>query len=311
MTMTKKYITLSSIIVILLATLIFLYAFKDKGYSLPKFDKIENEITKIEITRNGKTMTLENDLNKWKEKESGYIVGKTYITDMTNSLQNVKIKDFVSRGNAQTLSQYNLNDENKMNVKAYDKNGKLARDIDIGSAAIIFDNVYGRKAGDKKIYLIESGKSMKDVFDKMPKDIRNTSIISILTFDLKEFTINSGGKNYTLTRKDTEEDGKKKTLWLPSWKDDAYVDEKMMSSSLYFFTYIGAEGFSEKLFKDTEWEYKIDYVKNDGEKISLYLLEKYENGSYTMATTEDDTIYLVGKEVYEKLKEAIETIIKA
>ena len=49
----KKYIILSSIVVVLAVILILTVTLKNKGYSLPQFKTINTQLSEITITRNG------------------------------------------------------------------------------------------------------------------------------------------------------------------------------------------------------------------------------------------------------------------
>ena len=62
----KKYIILSSIVVVLAIILILTVTLKNKGYSLPQFKTINTQLSEITITRNGnETITIKFNDNKW------------------------------------------------------------------------------------------------------------------------------------------------------------------------------------------------------------------------------------------------------
>ena len=174
---TKKYITLSSIIVVLIIILIATMFLKNRGYSLPTLKAINSNISEIIVNRGlNETISIKYKDNNWIINDK-YNADDALIDSMTNALNNIQPVEIVSRGDDDTISKYKLSDEEVLSVKALDSSSKEVRNIKFGMKSTFGNSVYGKIDNDKNIYLLgNTASNPKDIFDKTQNDLINKNI---------------------------------------------------------------------------------------------------------------------------------------
>jgi len=177
----KEYIVLG---IIILVSLIFLVLKKSDqvNYELPEFTKMKaDEISRIEVSREGELLKIIQDGEKWKVGEQGFPADSSKVDKIKKIVANLEITELISR--AENLDRYGLNDSEKMEVKAYNLEGKVLREFVVGNASSTNQHTYIRIKNDKNVY--HARESFNQDFKKSVDDFRDNSV---LKFDREEIT---------------------------------------------------------------------------------------------------------------------------
>lgn len=304
--MKKKYLTLISTIIVLSIILVVTVLFKNKGYFLPRLKDIKNDITNITIVKNGdNSIVIKKDVDNW-IIDGKYKAEKSFIEDMINVINGIKVAELVSRGSKEALEKYKLVSPEKINVKAFGDNNKELRDFSIGMKASFNYQVYGQIKNNKNIYLLEASQNPREVFDKTVDDLRNKTIVSIQTSAIDKVSIDTKNANYTIEKSITDTNT---VYWQTDWKNSLPLDNTVVASSLLLLGNIKADGFLDSNILKMPLLYKVDIVYTNG-NISWSLFNKLENNLYEMSVKNDDTRYYVSENVAVDIIKDIENIIK-
>lgn len=304
--MKKKYLTLISTIIVLSIILVVTVLFKNKGYFLPRLKNIKNDITNITIVKNGdNSIVIKKDGDNW-IIDGKYKAEKSFMEDMINVINGIKVSELVSRGSKEALEKYKLVSPEKINVKAFGDNNKELRDFSVGMKASFNYQVYGQIKNNKNIYLLEASQNPREVFDKTVDDLRNKTIVSIQTSAIDKVSIDTKNANYTIEKSITDTNT---VYWQTDWKNSLPLDNTVVASSLLLLGNIKADGFLDSNIPKMPLLYKVDIVYTNG-NISWSLFNKLENNLYEMSVENDDTRYYVSENVAVDIIKDIENIIK-
>ena len=254
---TKKYITLSSIIVVLIIILIATMFLKNRGYSLPTLKAINSNISEIIVNRGlNETISIKYKDNNWIINDK-YNADDALIDSMTNALNNIQPVEIVSRGDDDTISKYKLSDEEVLSVKALDSSSKEVRNIKFGMKSTFGNSVYGKIDNDKNIYLLgNTASNPKDIFDKTQNDLINKTISKIRNDEIDSITIEYNNNSYTLERQKNDTNNN----WVKTWNNNT-VKGNDVYTSIFTLANLNADGIitNESINKNASL-YKINIL---------------------------------------------------
>ena len=297
----KKYIILSSIVVVLAVILILTVTLKNKGYSLPQLKAINTQLSEITITRNGnETITIKFNDNKWIVNDK-YNADVKAVESITNAFNNIQPVELLSRGSSEVLDKYSLTDNEALIVKAKDSSSKEVRNIKFGMKANFGNLVYAQINNDKNVYLIGNTPiNPKDIFDKTEDDLINKTISSIKIDDINKITISYNNNSYTLEKTDS-------TNWTKTW-NNKNVNQDDIYTSLYSIANLEADGLIKDDSQKSNLLYKIEIYLSDNKTVSYNIYSKTDN--YEIELLNDNNRYYLLESNFQNLEEKINDIIK-
>lgn len=302
---TKKYITLSSIIAVLIIILIATIFLKNRGYSLPTLKAINSNISEIIVNRGlNETISIKYKDNNWIINDK-YNADTALIDSMTNALNKIQPVEIVSRGDDNTISKYKLSDEEVLSVKALDSSSKEVRNIKFGMKSTFGNSVYGRIDNDKNIYLLgNTASNPKDIFDKTQNDLINKTISKIRNDEIDSVTIEYNN-TYTLERQKNDTNNN----WVKTWNNNT-VKGNDVYTSIFTLANLNADGIitNESINKNTSL-YKIN-IQSANNNISYEILNKLDDNNYEIVKNNDNNRYYMTETSFNTFIEAINYIIK-
>ncbi len=303
---TKKYITLSSIIVILIIILIAITFLKNRGYSLPTMKAINSNISEITIKRGAnETISIKNNDNKWIINDK-YNADNSLIDTITNALNTIQPIEIVSRGNDDTISKYKLSDEEALTVLALDSSSKEVRNIKFGMKSTFGNSVYAKINNDKNIYLLgNTASNPKDIFDKAENDLINKTITKIKNDDISKITIEYNNNSYALEKNTNDTNN----TWIKTWNNNT-VKADDLYTSIFSLANLNADGLitNDSISKNTSL-YKINIQTSDN-NVSYEILNKLNDNNYEIVNANDNNRYYMNENSFNKFEEEINSIIK-
>lgn len=303
---TKKYITLSSIIVVLIIILIATMFLKNRGYSLPTLKAINSNISEIIVNRGlNETISIKYKDNNWIINDK-YNADSSLIDSMTNALNKIQPVEIVSRGDDDTISKYKLSDEEVLSVKALDSSSKEVRNIKFGMKSTFGNSVYGKIDNDKNIYLLgNTASNPKDIFDKTQNDLINKTISKIRNDEIDSITIEYNNNSYTLERQKNDTNNN----WVKTWNNNT-VKGNDVYTSIFTLANLNADGIitNESINKNASL-YKIN-IQSTNNNMSYEILNKLDDNNYEIVKNNDNNRYYMTENSFNTFIEAINYIIK-
>lgn len=304
--MTKKYIILSSIIVILIIMLISITFMKNKGYSLPELKSIKSNISEITIKRGAnETISIKFNENKWTVNDK-YDADSLLVDAITNALNTIQPIEIVSRGDNDSISKYKLSDEEVLTVSALDSSSKEVRNIKFGMKSEFGNSVYAKINNDKNIYLLgNTAANPKDIFDKTENDLINKTITKIKNDDIQKIIIEYNNNSYTLEKSQNDTNNN----WLKTWNNST-VNANNIYASLFTLANLDADGLitNQNINKNSSL-YKINIQTSDNNNAAYEILNKLDDGIYEIVNINDNNRYYMTENSFNNFTEAVTNII--
>ncbi|EKV55994.1 hypothetical protein A966_13153 [Brachyspira hampsonii 30446] len=302
---TKKYITLSSIIAVLIIILIAVTFMKNRGYSLPKLKQINSNISEITIKRGAnETISIKYNDNKWTVNDK-YNADNNLINTITNALSSIQPIEIVSRGDDNSISKYKLTDEEALTVSALDSSSKEVRNIKFGMKSAFGNSVYAKINNDNNIYLLgNTSSNPKDIFDKTENDLINKTISQVRNDDIEQITIEYNNNSYTLAKNTNDTNN----TWIKNWNNNT-VKANDVYTSIFTLANLNADGLITNA--DTSKNlplYKINIQALNG-NVSYEVLNKLDDNNYEIVSHNDNNRYYMTESSFNTFIEAVNYII--
>jgi len=285
----KEYLILAAIIIAAGVYLTFYKADRTQ-YKLPELSKIKiDDIDRIEITARGKTIKLGKKGIDWFIAPQNYPADGAKIKGMLFEIEEMAVTDLVSESKA--YERYQLDDKNKITVKAWSKE-KLLRDFDIGKEASTYQHTFIRLPGNPNVYHVRGDFRRK--FDRQDAaELRDREVLAFDPDTLKSIRVTDGPDTLELTRKEppskdsekTEKEGAASTgptkpVWIT--KDGRQADGGTLDSFLSSINNLMCENYLEGRQKDE--------FKNPIFEISLEGKQTYVLSVFKKADEKDDAL---------------------
>lgn len=194
----KEYLILALIIAGLLVYL-FMRERDRTLYELPVLPEVtKKEITKIEITKGKTSIVLNKKDERWYIGSRQYPADQNKIKAMLDVFEDLTLTTPVSE--SQNYVRYELNDENKINAKAWQAD-KLRRDFDIGKTASTFRHTFVKIAEDDRVF--HARNNFRNAFDQAAENLRDKVVLSFQISDISGIEIKKEQTALTLTRTPT------------------------------------------------------------------------------------------------------------
>ena len=180
----KEYLILI-LIIIGLSVYLFMRTADRTFYELPQIAALEqNQITKIEISKDGQTIVLNKKDNKWYLEPHGYTADTKKVKDMLSTLGGMTLTTLVSE--SKDYGRYELNDEKRIAVKAWQQE-TLKRNFDIGKPASSFRHTFVRLDGDSRVF--HARDNFRGKFDLTVDNLRDKNVLSFKPAEISEIQI--------------------------------------------------------------------------------------------------------------------------
>ncbi len=195
----KEYIILGLIIV---AAVGYLFWRKTNvtHYKLPALAPVAAKgITKIEIDKGKRSVTLERKDGKWFVGPMAFRADKGKVNDMLNDLKQIMLTAMVS--DTKHYQRYGLGEKTRLHVRAWAKD-RLVRDLDVGKAASGYQHTFVKLPDDFRVYHAQ-GNFRYD----FSQDINALRDMTVLAFDQNKITgmtLTRGEKSLRLVKKKPE-----------------------------------------------------------------------------------------------------------
>ena len=191
----KEYIILILIIAGLSAYLIMRGSDRNL-YQLPQIAGLDQkQITKIEISKKGKSIVLNNKDNNWYLDPPGYLVDANKVNDMLNVFETLALTALVSE--SKDYVRYDLHAEEKIAVKAWQEDS-LKRNFEIGKAASSFRHTFVKLNDDSRVF--HARDNFRGKFDLTEDNLRDKSVLSFKVSDIQEIQIAKDQTSLKLAR---------------------------------------------------------------------------------------------------------------
>lgn len=206
------------IIPILIIIAISIYLFVQKSgkthYTLPDIQKIEkNDISKVRIKKGDSIIALVKEDDKWFVGPKQFLADRSLVDEMLESIGGLTLSALVSESKNDSI--YDLNEENRIEVEAYQKDTILRR-INIGKPALSYRHTFVKLDNDHRIYHCQG--NITNLFTKTIAELRDKEVLSI-NEEITELVLEKGKLKITVrklsippstdiqTKKDTQEKG--------------------------------------------------------------------------------------------------------
>ena len=186
--MKKEYFILAALIALLSAYL-FMNRENTGNYALPNLPSLEvSEITGIDIETDQTRISLIKEDNTWYAGDEKYRVDTKKVDEIIEVVKDLELTALVSE--KEDYARYELDNENKISVRV--KAGtEQVRAFDIGKAAPTYRHTFVRLNNAKEVY--HAKKSFRSDFDVSLDDLRNKSVFSFDTDDIKIVSLERKG----------------------------------------------------------------------------------------------------------------------
>ena len=197
MKLKKEYIALALVIVALVAYLA-LRKTDRTHYRLPAIGEVlQADMTKVEITKNGKTISLVRKDSRWVIEAGEFPVDPQKIGDMLAAMEKLSLSARISE--SKNYERYELGDDQKIGVKVWVGNA-VRRELEIGSTASTFRHTHVRFAGDDIVYQAQGNLRVK--FDVTADGLRDKTVLAFDMESVVKLTIRKDGKSVVVSRKE-------------------------------------------------------------------------------------------------------------
>jgi hypothetical protein len=286
----KEYIIL---LVVILGLSVYLYSRQSDRtlYQLPELSEVAaKKISKIEITGPEVKIVLNKADETWTIGSEAYLAADNKVRQMLESIEQLTLTALISE--SKNYVRYDLTEDQKISVKAW-SGGTLSRAFDIGKTDSSLKHTFVMLAEDPKVY--QAGSNIRSKFDQNIEDIRDKSVMSFSTDNIKEIQLVQGDRSVTLKREQAETPGdaadQKTTTPKAVWKtpDGKKADGSKVNELLSTLSNLDCDTYITDRAK-ADFSGPTYTVKLQGEKdyaISLYVEQEKEEKNYSATSSEN------------------------
>jgi len=245
--MKKEYLILI-VLILLFSAYLFLHKENKDNYALPEIKKIDaSQVTSLILEKKEGAIKFTRKDKQWFLTDKEYPADQALVDSMLDTLRTLKLSALVSE--KQDLKRYELNDENRILVKAMKEEDSVFEFV-VGKTAPTQNHSFVMIKNDKNIY--QANGNLKSNFDRMVEDFRDKKVMEFKEASLKKVTLEKDGKSRTLIpqeiKKETEKD-KGKTMAIWTSEDGASVDNQAVSTLLSTLTFLKCQKYLDSLTK--------------------------------------------------------------
>jgi hypothetical protein len=192
------------ILLVIIVVLVLYLSFRNRNrtqYQLPEIPKIsKSDITKIEIAKHERIITLNKDNNVWRIQPQGYLVDSVKVDNMLDIIGDLAFDSLVSE--SKNYYRYDLDEEKRIIVRAW-AGDALCRELTIGKEAASYQHTFVKLPDDPRVFLAQQG--FKRRFDQTVNDLRDKSVLSFDPAEIQEIRITTHEKTMALSKNEVPE----------------------------------------------------------------------------------------------------------
>jgi Domain of unknown function (DUF4340) len=252
--MKKEYLILI-VLILLFSAYLFLHKENKDNYTLPEIKKIDtSQVTGLVLEKKDGAITFTKKDKQWLLTEKEYPADQASVDHMLDALKALKLSALVSE--KQDLKRYELNDENRIMVKAM-KGEETVFEFFVGKPAPTQNHTFVMLQNDKNVY--HANGSLKSYFDKTVEAFRDKKVLEFKDASLKKMTIEKDGKSKTLIPKEvTKEENKEGAKDTPKEKaaviwtseDGESVDSQVVSNLISMLSFLQCQKYIDSLARE-------------------------------------------------------------
>jgi hypothetical protein len=296
----KEYII---IVVIIIALSLYLLLRKTDRtlYQLPKVHQLSKpEISRVEISKGDISIVLNRNDENWEIVPQGYPADNSKVNKMLDIIGQITLTALVSE--SRNYTRYDLDDENKITVKAWAGN-TLNREFDIGKTAPSYRHTFVKLQGDHRVY--HARENFRHTFDHTLENLRDKTVLSFEKTEIHEIHISKEEISLVLVLKEVpiEESASRrpesqiplppKTEWQNS--DGRGADEFKVDRLLTTLSHLHCERYVDK-YKKEDFARPIYSIQLKGvQDYGLSIFERMDKDvkSYPATSSQNDYPFLL------------------
>lgn len=247
--MKKEYLILI-VLILLFSAYLFLHKENKDNYTLPEIKKIDtSQVTGLILEKKDGTITFTQKDKQWLLTDKAYPANQPSVDSMLDALKNLKLSALVSE--KQDLKRYELNDENRILVKAM-KGEEPVFVLSVGKPAPTQNHTFVMIENDKNIY--HANGSLKSHFDKTVEAFRDKKVLEFKDASLKKVTLEKDGKSKILipregkkeeAKEENKDKGKDKTAITWASEDGTSIDNQVVSNLISMLSFLQCQKYLE------------------------------------------------------------------
>lgn len=192
------------ILLVIIVVLVLYLSFRNRNrtqYQLPEIPKIsKSDITRIEIAKHERIITLNKDNNVWRIQPQGYLVDSAKVDNILDIIGDLAFDSLVSE--SKNYYRYDLDEEKRVIVRAW-AGDALRRELTIGKEAASYQHTFVKLPDDPRVFLARQG--FKRRFDQTVNDLRDKSVLSFDPAEIQEIRITTHEKTMVLSKNEVPE----------------------------------------------------------------------------------------------------------
>ena len=197
MKLKKEYAILAVVIAVLISYLI-LYKKDRTHYQLPVVSEIKkNRITQIEIGNPGGSVILNRKDKTWYIGPEEYLADSDKVKNMLDVIEKLTVTALASE--SKNYFRYDLNNDKKITVKAWDGN-TIIRKFNIGKSATTYRHTFIKLEKDSNVYHARG--DFRHSFDQALDKLRDKNVLSFEKNDIHEIQMLNDKKTILVKRKE-------------------------------------------------------------------------------------------------------------
>jgi hypothetical protein len=293
----KKEFIILGVIIAALTVYLFQRSGDRTRYTLPEVPALAtSEITKIEITRAGRSVVLVRQDERWVIAPPGVAAAPQSVREMLEALTGLTLTALVAE--SKNYSLYELDDENKIHVRAW-QDDRLRRELDIGKTAPSFRHTFVRLTGDDRVY--HARDNFRFRFAGGPEDLRDKTVLSFKRPDIAEVRITSGTAEATFTRDEGADLGAPAPEEASRWKGPggAAVNGARLNALLAVLSDLTCENFIPDRGKESFGRPVFSITLRGGKEhysLSIFAPSGVNPGDHPAVSSASDSPFVLSEE---------------
>ena len=192
----KKEFIILALVIIALTVYLVMRSSDRTQYQLPDVPQVAaQEISRLQITKGQATIVINKKDDKWYIAPEEFPADANKVKNMLNAIEKLTLTALVSESRNYNL--YDLNEEKKINVKAWQEEN-LRRDVDLGKTASSFRHTFVRPAGDERVFHARG--NFKNNFDFSVDDLRDKLVLTLNPADIKLIQVIKDQQTLTISK---------------------------------------------------------------------------------------------------------------
>lgn len=304
----KEYVILAGVIIALSLYLAF-HKTDETNYQLPDIPDIDTKtISKLLIEKDGSAIELTKKDDGWVIAPQGYAADTNKVKAMLDTLKTFMLTDMISeKGTRENYERYELNDEKKITVSAFDGD-TIKLSFDMGKAAPSYRHTFVKLKDDAGVYYAKD--NFRSKFDMSLDNLRDKKVLSFDKNGITGISITKAGKDIVFQKntvpaavtpepeKESEKPGEApapepKLVWQD--KDGREVDESKVNRLMSSLSNLKCESYmaDDKKAALKDPVYTVTFKNTEAHTLSVYAKEDPDATKYPVTSSQSDYAFYI------------------